>query len=174
MVLSDFNWSSICSREDELTTHLSFRDGFFFGILLLFFLLGLILFTEEDDMHVQRSYAFLVSSPEKKREKEWRWLSGGDLHGQTRWRSGVAVQASMGQSRVLITFTKFEELQPSEEFSTPPTSPVSHDAKSSDSKASWVSWMKGTRGGVQSSDVDSNISELIRCLQQSSKFSIVL
>ncbi|KAJ4900736.1 Ankyrin repeat family protein [Raphanus sativus] len=59
--------------------------------------------------------------------------------------------------RVLITFTKFEELQPSEEFSTPPTSPVFHDAKSSDSSASLVSWMKGgTRGGGQSSDVDSN------------------
>ncbi|CAF2089476.1 uncharacterized protein LOC103874596 [Brassica rapa] len=60
--------------------------------------------------------------------------------------------------RVLITFTKFEELQPSEEFSTPPTSPVFHDAKSSDSSssASWVSWMKGTRGGGQSSDGDSN------------------
>ncbi|KAJ0253849.1 hypothetical protein HA466_0114600 [Hirschfeldia incana] len=57
--------------------------------------------------------------------------------------------------RVLITFTKFEELQPSEEFSTPPTSPVFHDAKSSDSSssASWVSWMKGARGG---SDDDSN------------------
>ncbi|CAH8387048.1 unnamed protein product [Eruca vesicaria subsp. sativa] len=56
--------------------------------------------------------------------------------------------------RVLVTFTKFEELQPSEEFSTPPTSPVFHDAKSSDS--SWVSWMKGTHGRGQSSDCDSN------------------
>ncbi|KAG2316512.1 hypothetical protein Bca4012_067378 [Brassica carinata] len=56
--------------------------------------------------------------------------------------------------RVLVTFTKFEELQPSEEFSTPPSSPVFHDAKSSDS--SWVSWMKGTRGGGQSSDCESN------------------
>ena len=57
--------------------------------------------------------------------------------------------------RVLVTFTKFEELQPSEEFSTPPSSPVFHDAKSSDN-SSWVSWMKGTRGGGQSSDGDSN------------------
>ncbi|KAJ0253079.1 hypothetical protein HA466_0121730 [Hirschfeldia incana] len=57
--------------------------------------------------------------------------------------------------RVLVTFTKFEELQPSEEFSTPPSSPVFHDAKSSDN-SSWVSWMKGARGGGQSSDFDSN------------------
>ncbi|ESQ32322.1 hypothetical protein EUTSA_v10003783mg [Eutrema salsugineum] len=60
--------------------------------------------------------------------------------------------------RVLVTFTKFEELQPCEEFSTPPSSPVFHDAKSSEnsSSASWVSWMKGARGGGQSSDCDSN------------------
>lgn len=60
--------------------------------------------------------------------------------------------------RVLVTFTKFEELQPYEEFSTPPSSPVFHDAKSSEgqSSASWMSWMKGTRGGGQSSDSDSN------------------
>lgn len=60
--------------------------------------------------------------------------------------------------RVLVTFTKFEELQPSEEFSTPPSSPVFHDAKSSDnsSSASWMSWMKGARGNGQSSDSDSN------------------
>ncbi|CAN8265465.1 unnamed protein product [Cochlearia groenlandica] len=60
--------------------------------------------------------------------------------------------------RVLVTFTKFQELQPSEEFSTPPTSPVFHDAKSSEnsSSSSWVSWMKGTHGGGQSSDGDSN------------------
>ncbi|CAH2044597.1 unnamed protein product [Thlaspi arvense] len=60
--------------------------------------------------------------------------------------------------RVLVTFTKFEELQPSEEFSTPPSSPVFHDAKSSESSssASWVSWMKGARGAGQSLDGDSN------------------
>ncbi|CAF2036030.1 BnaA09g03520D [Brassica napus] len=57
--------------------------------------------------------------------------------------------------RVLVTFTKFEELQPSEEFSTPPSSPVFHDAKSSDN-SSWVSWMKGARGGGQASDCESN------------------
>uniref|UniRef100_A0A1J3J8Y1 Ankyrin repeat domain-containing protein 13B n=1 Tax=Noccaea caerulescens TaxID=107243 RepID=A0A1J3J8Y1_NOCCA len=62
--------------------------------------------------------------------------------------------------RVLVTFTKFQELQPSEEFITPPSSPVFHDAKSSENPSSasgsWVSWMKGTRGGGQSSDGDSN------------------
>ncbi|XP_010524952.1 PREDICTED: ankyrin repeat domain-containing protein 13B [Tarenaya hassleriana] len=56
--------------------------------------------------------------------------------------------------RVLVTFTKFEELQPAEEFSTPPSSPVFHDAKS-ESSTSWISWMRGNRGG-QSSDSDSN------------------
>ena len=31
MVLSDFPWSSICSREAEPTTHPSFGDGLFFS-----------------------------------------------------------------------------------------------------------------------------------------------
>jgi len=60
--------------------------------------------------------------------------------------------------RVLITFTKFEELQPSEEFSTPLSSPAHfQDAKSkeSDGASSWISWMRGSRGG-QSSDSDSH------------------
>ncbi|GMI65166.1 hypothetical protein like AT3G04470 [Hibiscus trionum] len=60
--------------------------------------------------------------------------------------------------RVLVTFTKFEELQPMEEFATPPSSPVHfQDAKSKESEGStsWISWMRGTRGG-QSSDSDSN------------------
>ncbi|CDP00001.1 unnamed protein product [Coffea canephora] len=56
--------------------------------------------------------------------------------------------------RVLVTFTKFEELQPTEEFCTPPSSPVHfHDAKSEVS-SSWISWMTGSRGG-QSSDSES-------------------
>uniref|UniRef100_A0A2P2LAK1 Ankyrin repeat domain-containing protein n=1 Tax=Rhizophora mucronata TaxID=61149 RepID=A0A2P2LAK1_RHIMU len=55
--------------------------------------------------------------------------------------------------RVLVTFTKFEELQPVEEFATPPSSPAHfQDAKESD--GSWISWMRGSRGG-QSSDGDS-------------------
>ncbi|XP_010262395.1 PREDICTED: ankyrin repeat domain-containing protein 13B-like [Nelumbo nucifera] len=56
--------------------------------------------------------------------------------------------------RVLVTFTKFEELQPTEEFSTPPSSPAHfQDAKSKESEGStsWISWMRGSRGG-QSSD----------------------
>uniref|UniRef100_A0A1J3JP72 Ankyrin repeat domain-containing protein 13B n=1 Tax=Noccaea caerulescens TaxID=107243 RepID=A0A1J3JP72_NOCCA len=58
--------------------------------------------------------------------------------------------------RVVVTFTKFEELQvPEEEFSTPPSSPVFHDAKSStseNSSPSWISWMRSGK----SSDNDSN------------------
>lgn len=59
--------------------------------------------------------------------------------------------------RVLVTFTKFEELQPMEEFSTPLSSPAHfQDARSKDSESSsWISWMKGSRGG-QSSDSDSH------------------
>ncbi|KAL5138900.1 Ankyrin repeat domain-containing protein 13B [Glycine soja] len=60
--------------------------------------------------------------------------------------------------RVLVTFTKFEDLQPAEEFSTPPSSPAYfQDAKSKESEGStsWISWMKGSRG-TQSSDSDSH------------------
>ncbi|XP_047975039.1 ankyrin repeat domain-containing protein 13C-A [Salvia hispanica] len=56
--------------------------------------------------------------------------------------------------RVLVTFTKFEELQPIEEFSTPLSSPAHfQDSKSKESEGStsWMSWMRGSRGG-QSSD----------------------
>ncbi|XP_022719038.1 uncharacterized protein LOC111277116 [Durio zibethinus] len=60
--------------------------------------------------------------------------------------------------RVLVTFTKFEELQPMEEFSTPLSSPAHfQDAKSKESEGStsWISWMRGSRGG-QSNDSDSH------------------
>ncbi|XP_031278006.1 uncharacterized protein LOC116136443 [Pistacia vera] len=60
--------------------------------------------------------------------------------------------------RVLVTFTKFEELQPLEEFSTPLSSPAHfQDSKSKESEgsSSWISWMRGSRGG-QSSDSDSH------------------
>ncbi|KAF3452360.1 hypothetical protein FNV43_RR02793 [Rhamnella rubrinervis] len=60
--------------------------------------------------------------------------------------------------RVLVTFTKFEELQPIEEFATPLSSPAHfQDAKSKESEgsSSWISWMRGSRGG-QSSDSDSH------------------
>ncbi|KAK1283450.1 hypothetical protein QJS10_CPB21g00092 [Acorus calamus] len=59
--------------------------------------------------------------------------------------------------RVVITFTKFEELQPSEEFSTPLSSPAHfQDGKSNKeaaeaSSTSWMSWMRGSRS-AQSSD----------------------
>ncbi|KAK9087531.1 hypothetical protein Syun_029925 [Stephania yunnanensis] len=59
--------------------------------------------------------------------------------------------------RVLVTFTKFEELQPSEEFSTPLSSPAHfQDAKSKEpeSSTSWISWMRGSRG-ENSSDYES-------------------
>ncbi|KNA24960.1 hypothetical protein SOVF_010920 [Spinacia oleracea] len=59
--------------------------------------------------------------------------------------------------RVVVTFTKFEELQPIEEFSTPLSSPAHfQDSKSKDSEgsSSWISWMRGSRGG-QSSDGES-------------------
>ncbi|KAL3649700.1 hypothetical protein CASFOL_006103 [Castilleja foliolosa] len=56
--------------------------------------------------------------------------------------------------RVLVTFTKFEELQPIEEFSTPLSSPAyfqDSKTKESEGSTSWISWMRGSRGG-QSSD----------------------
>lgn len=56
--------------------------------------------------------------------------------------------------RVLVTFTKFEELQPLDEFTTPPSSPTSgdrdrdHDGPSmtnpatSSASSSWFQWIK--------------------------------
>ncbi|XP_074574226.1 uncharacterized protein LOC141830709 [Curcuma longa] len=43
--------------------------------------------------------------------------------------------------RVLVTFTKFEELQPLEEFSTPPSSPGSQSPETQTS-SSWIRWIK--------------------------------
>ncbi|KAI4370231.1 hypothetical protein MLD38_018601 [Melastoma candidum] len=59
--------------------------------------------------------------------------------------------------RVIVTFTKFEELHPLEEFSTPCSSPAHFQdakAKESDSSTSWVSWLRGNHGS-QSNDDDS-------------------
>ncbi|KAI4338624.1 hypothetical protein MLD38_023660 [Melastoma candidum] len=58
--------------------------------------------------------------------------------------------------RVIVTFTKFEELQPVEEFSTPCSSPAHfQEAKARETDgSSWISWMKLNRGN-QSSDGDS-------------------
>ncbi|GMG99570.1 hypothetical protein Nepgr_001410 [Nepenthes gracilis] len=61
--------------------------------------------------------------------------------------------------RVVVTFTKFEELQPTEEFSTPLSSPAHFkDAKSKDSEGStsWISWMRGSRGAQMSDGGASN------------------
>ncbi|CAM0942909.1 unnamed protein product [Alopecurus aequalis] len=60
--------------------------------------------------------------------------------------------------RVIVTFTKFEELQPLDEFATPPSSPTQfQDAKSKDPEgsASWYSWVRGGRGAQSSESGDS-------------------
>ncbi|XP_030549589.1 ankyrin repeat domain-containing protein 13C-B [Rhodamnia argentea] len=46
--------------------------------------------------------------------------------------------------RVLVTFTKFEELQPLDEFATPPSSPTGQEspAVTSTSTTSWLQWIK--------------------------------
>ncbi|XP_020259965.1 ankyrin repeat domain-containing protein 13C-A [Asparagus officinalis] len=44
--------------------------------------------------------------------------------------------------RVLVTFTKFEELQPSEEFSTPPSSPGAKSPTPQAQSTSWLQWIK--------------------------------
>uniref|UniRef100_A0A0D3GQA4 Ankyrin repeat domain-containing protein n=1 Tax=Oryza barthii TaxID=65489 RepID=A0A0D3GQA4_9ORYZ len=45
--------------------------------------------------------------------------------------------------RVLVTFTKFEELQPLEEFTTPPSSPDnSKSPVAQSSSSSWIQWIK--------------------------------
>ncbi|GJN37270.1 hypothetical protein PR202_gb26203 [Eleusine coracana subsp. coracana] len=45
--------------------------------------------------------------------------------------------------RVLVTFTKFEELQPLEEFTTPPSSPDNSKSPAvQPSPGSWIQWIK--------------------------------
>lgn len=49
--------------------------------------------------------------------------------------------------RVLVTFTKFEELQPLDEFTTPPSSPSAATGRESPaltnfSASSWFQWIK--------------------------------
>jgi ankyrin repeat domain-containing protein 13 len=45
--------------------------------------------------------------------------------------------------RVLVTFTKFEELQPLEEFGTPPSSPdKSKSPAVQPPSSSWIQWIK--------------------------------
>lgn len=51
----------------------------------------------------------------------------------------------------MITFTKFEELQPADEFATPPSSPSNFSGakiKEGDASSSWYSWVRGARGGA--------------------------
>lgn len=58
--------------------------------------------------------------------------------------------------RVVVTFTKFEELQSADEFQTPPSSPLHfEDAREDLGSTSWLSWMKGNNGGSQASDTES-------------------
>jgi hypothetical protein len=57
-----------------------------------------------------------------------------------------------------VTFTKFEELQPLDEFATPPSSPTQFlDAKGKESEGSgsWYSWVRGGRGAQSSDSGDS-------------------
>ncbi|KAJ0093938.1 hypothetical protein Patl1_25914 [Pistacia atlantica] len=48
--------------------------------------------------------------------------------------------------RVLVTFTKFEELQPVDEFATPPSSPTAAGRESpsltQSTSSSWFQWIK--------------------------------
>ncbi|XP_024400674.1 uncharacterized protein [Physcomitrium patens] len=64
--------------------------------------------------------------------------------------------------RVVITFTKFEELKPAEEFSTPLSSPrhfsdakSEADAAPAPSQGSWLYWMRGAPGSGKSATVSS-------------------
>ncbi|KAL5208436.1 hypothetical protein ABZP36_032871 [Zizania latifolia] len=61
--------------------------------------------------------------------------------------------------RVIVTFTNFEELQPLDEFATPPSSPTQfQDAKGKESEGlgSWYSWVRGGRGAQSSDSGDSS------------------
>lgn len=49
--------------------------------------------------------------------------------------------------RVIVTFTKFEDLQVSDEFATPPSSPTDLQEGKPEASSSWYSWMRGARGG---------------------------
>ena len=56
--------------------------------------------------------------------------------------------------RVLVTFTKFEELQPLDEFITPPSSPTATDHNlpaTTSSSSSWFQWIKAPYQHARSS-----------------------
>lgn len=70
--------------------------------------------------------------------------------------------------RVLVTFTKFEELQPMDDFSTPPSTPLPSGrespmvVQSTNSSSSWFQWMKHPHHRTTSSvDSCSNSSSRI-------------
>lgn len=63
--------------------------------------------------------------------------------------------------RVMVTFTKFEELQPVDEFSTPPSSPTAVGKESpaivqSSSSSSWFQWIKSPYQRLGSSTAGSS------------------
>jgi hypothetical protein len=65
--------------------------------------------------------------------------------------------------RVVVTFTKFEELKPSEEFSTPLSSPrhfqdAKAEAEVPAASQSWLYWMRGAANAAKGAAV-SNLEE---------------
>lgn len=63
--------------------------------------------------------------------------------------------------KVIVTFTKFEELSSNEEFATPPSSPDGKGKESEQHGSSWFSWIKGSAtkvagmaGGVEEQPED--------------------
>jgi hypothetical protein len=62
--------------------------------------------------------------------------------------------------RVMVTFTKFEELQPLDEFETPPSSPPSAGRESpavtQSSSSSWFQWIKAPYNRPSSSTASSS------------------
>ncbi|CAL5413730.1 unnamed protein product [Camellia sinensis] len=83
--------------------------------------------------------------------------------GQTGCKVAIPVVPTI---RVLVTFTKFEELQPLDEFSTPPSSPTASGRESPaimpSSSSSWFQWIKtpyqrpnsSSTGGSNSSRIE--------------------
>ncbi|KAL3828354.1 hypothetical protein ACJIZ3_017156 [Penstemon smallii] len=67
--------------------------------------------------------------------------------------------------RVMVTFTKFEELQPLDEFSTPPSSPTAVGRESpsmihSSSSSSWFQWIKSPYQRPNASTSSSRIDNI--------------
>lgn len=67
--------------------------------------------------------------------------------------------------RVLVTFTKFEELQPVDEFATPPSSPSAAGQESPAvphfSASSWFQWIKAPyRSGTSAPGSSSRIENI--------------